>query len=184
MREEFCFKKSYSAKLLEELPSFPQRILYFPGGTGVRGRDGVIVAVEPAEGEKWLGVFAFGFIGGLSGLFGWPDGEKLCVVSRGAGYVVVADDPSVWEEIELYRIEHVVTASAAGWIVLADRSRIAGFARDGRLWRTEHLSWDGIKDLRESAGLVEGLAWDSPSEEWVRFQVDPKTGIHEGGAAP
>jgi hypothetical protein len=183
MREEFPPNKSYDARAISNLPEEADRILYYPGALESGGTDGMIVSIEPRSAPAWLGVFSFG-MGGLSGLFGWPDGAKLCVISRGFGYLVAIDQPTDWEEIDLVSIEHAILQREGRWIALADRTRLVGSGQEGRSWRTPRLSWDGIKNLKESDDSLEGLAWDAPSERWVRFEVDPLTGDHQGGAAP
>ncbi|RME44853.1 MAG: hypothetical protein D6795_17335, partial [Deltaproteobacteria bacterium] len=94
--------ESFEWEVMNHLPS-PQslRHFYYPGASTVGGRDGVIVRMEPNDDAPWIGTFAFGQFGsrGVTKVVPLPDRQRLCVVSRGAGYVVLASDPLTWEEI-------------------------------------------------------------------------------------
>jgi hypothetical protein len=83
-----------------------QRVVGFPDAVPLDPQrelsSGVIVAVRPATGQPWIGLFEHGlFRTGLSSqIIGWPDERSICVVLDGAALLVPTDEPSAAAEIE------------------------------------------------------------------------------------
>src|SRR5258708_1097580 len=107
VEEKFSFEKSYDIELVKELGS--EKRLYFPSGQEVEGNDGLILKVSHFSYEPWIGIFAFGNISpkGVSAVCSMPDMDKLCVVSKGAGYIVSSSNPARWEEVKTIPILNV-----------------------------------------------------------------------------
>ena len=189
VRVDATFESSYAVELLEELPPVGEiRRFYFPGASSAGGRDGVLVKVTPAQvdAEPWVGVFAFGLLSpkGVSGIFACPNPDHLCVVARGAGYIVAAADPSQHELVESEPVLGVYSVASSGVLVFADYLRLTAYGREGRAWRTARLSWDGLQVDEVNGGWLRGKGWSSPENRHVAFTVDLRTGAHEGGASP
>src|SRR4051794_29306440 len=85
------FPHNYQVEIVESLGKFVSI-----GEPAVRipdsGEDveSLTLKLSPAESAPWLGSFARGFAGDElgSGVYAWPDGESLAVVSAGYGYVL------------------------------------------------------------------------------------------------
>ena len=105
MSIEKKFSSTYHLEVGGDLGA-PASIYYFPGADRESGKDGVLVEVFNAKGENWTGVFAFGSFSpkGITGVYHLPDESRFCVVSKGDGYIVNANDPSDWQEISLIPI--------------------------------------------------------------------------------
>lgn len=71
--------------------------------------------VSLRAGRAWVGMFAFGDFGaaGTSRGLSMPNPEQICVVTRGAGYVVSATHPETWEEIATIPILEVSVGATA-----------------------------------------------------------------------
>jgi hypothetical protein len=65
--------------------------------------------------------------------------------------------------------------------VFGDHTTLTAYGRTGLEWRTKQLSWDGLKILEVTADAIKGEGWDAPEDRFVEFNVDVRTGSHQGG---
>jgi hypothetical protein len=128
-------------------------------------------------------MFASGKFGkaGISRVLSMPDSERLCVVARGAGYVVTASKPDVWEAVRAIPITDVRAIPAAGLVVFADYTEMLAYGEDGPKWRTKRLAWDGLKILAVGDRTLMGEYLDIRQDAMQRFEVDLATGTARGG---
>jgi hypothetical protein len=185
MKMQLTFPHEYQVEELAELSLGKARHLYFPGGSEEGGHDGVMVAVTPNTGLSWTGTFAFGdrVPGAITAICSCPDPAALCVVARGQGYMVNAQDPSAWKLVETYPILDLRAIIDKGLLVFSDFTRISAYGPKGQTWMTSDLSWDGVRIDSVSPDEIRGLAWDSPDQREVEFCVDVNSGRHIGGAS-
>lgn len=186
MQFDASFPADYECEILEQLPNRVSPKWYFPGGTELGGRDGLIVSVQPHDGDEWLGIFARGEISrlGANAVLSMPHPRQLCVVARGQGCIVEITSPREIETISMEPILGVLPAPAAGLVLMHDFSRVRAYGHDGLAWSTPALSWDGIQIREVTRREVHGTAWDSPNDRDVPFVIDLATGAHRGGASP
>lgn len=180
MRERAIFEW----EIVNQLPgSQATRHFYYPGASIAGGGDGVMVRVEPKDGSPWFGTFAFGKFGpkGSTKVIPLPDGQRLCVVSRGAGYVVSANDPLAWEEVSGIPITDVREILEVGLVVFANHTKLLAYGEDGLVWRTRRLAWDGLKITEVNNRSITGEYWDIRDEDTRTFKVDVATGASTGG---
>jgi hypothetical protein len=146
----------------------------------------VAVQVAVEGGGRWVGVFACGFDSNkvASGLFSHPDPERICVVAAGYGYIVDTREPRLYERVIAQPVVSVYPASEAELLLFADFTNISAYDREGIAWRTERLTWEGLRITEVSSTTVRGYGWDMPKDKEVEFAVDLKTGQHVGGTAP
>lgn len=146
----------------------------------------VAVRVEPAGGEAWTGVFACGFDSAkvASGLYSHPDPKRMCVVAAGYGYIVDTREPRLYERVIAQPVVSVHAAREAELLLFTDFTNISAYGREGITWRTERLTWEGLRITEVTAATVRGYGWDMPKDREVEFAVDLKSGQHVGGAAP
>jgi hypothetical protein len=147
------------------------------------GRDGILVEICPERGKPWLATFAYGDIApnGTSGVFSTPDPRRLCVVARGAGYLVSATDPTLWEPVRATPIIDVRPVRAREMIVFAEYTQLVAYGCAGIEWKTKRLSWDNLTITEVNDLHIKGEFWDIRNEEQATFVVDLATGAHEGG---
>jgi hypothetical protein len=143
----------------------------------------VIVRVLPEDGEGWIGTFAFGRFGktGISRILSMPDADRVCVVARGAGYIVTASQPDNWEEVRSIPIIDARSVPSVGVVVFANFTEMVAYDERGFRWRTKRLAWDGLKILAVGDRVLAGEYWDMRSETTQRFEVDLATGANRGG---
>ncbi len=187
MRVDLSFPHEYEVEVLDELPGAPggPKQLYFPGSTKSGGRDGILVKVSPGEGPSWIGTFASGGLrNGLTAIFSCPDRRSVCVVAAGNGYMVRADNPSLWKKLPSIPVLDARSIPDRHVLVFADFTKLVAYAPQGLVWITESLSWDGITITEVTPDSITGMAWDAPTQRQVAFSVNLTTGKHEGGSSP
>ncbi len=179
---DFSFERNYRCELLDELPS-PERTRrhFFPDFAG--GQDGLLVLVTPEDVEPWTGMFAFGKLKapGISRVLSWPDAEKVCVISRGAGYIVNVSDPVSWEPVMAVPIIDARAVPSAGLVVFSNLTELVAYGAAGVRWRTKRLAWDGLKIVELTELSIIGEYLDIRTETLKRFEVDLADGRGSGG---
>jgi len=176
------FPHFYEFEWLTEIPGkLPH--YYYPGASRQGGQDGLLVKILTEEGRIWLGTFSFGKVTakGISGVYTTPDPYRFCVVSRGEGYLVHANDPSIWEPVLVTPITDVRLIPAREMIIFANFTSLIGYGLTGIKWHTRRLAWDGLKITHVTEDLVNGEYWDIRTESMVDFTVDLATGVNHGG---
>ncbi len=156
---------------------------YYPGASTQGGRDGLLVEVSPEQGTPWLGTFAFGrdIANGATGIFATPNPRCICVVSKGAGYLVDVAYPGSWEIVHATPIIDIRTLPIQEMIVFADHTTLVAYGSSGIKWRTKRLTWDDLKIVEVTDTFIKGEYWDIRTEEKSSFIVDLATGTHQGG---
>ena len=139
--------------------------------------------IHPEQGERWLATFAFGQVTpkGVTGVFTTPDPQRVCVVAKGAGYLVSASFPTRWEPVNATPIIDVRPISAHGIIVFASFTDLVAYGQSGIKWKTRRLTWDGLRITDITAKSIKGEFWDIRSEAMATFVVDLTTGTDQGG---
>ena len=187
---DFGFKVDYSVERLDGRPQGSVREFRQPRrGAGAdelvleTGSEYLWFEVSPVDGEPWIGGFECG-PGRLTGLFATPSSEVLCVVVKGQGFWVSVLAPGGYEIIRSLPIQQVFVVPGKRVLVFADYTELEAYGGSGFLWRTERLSWDGLKVTEVTAEAIRGTAWDSPANREVSFSVDTESGASEGGSSP
>jgi hypothetical protein len=177
------FAHSYECEKLTELPPPASPHFYYPGASTRGGHDGIIAKIRAEDGKEWLGTFAFGKMApkAPSGIFATPDAGRLCVVAKGAGYLVSACSPMTWEAVQATPILDVRPIRAQGIIVFATFTDLVAYGSTGIKWRTRQLSWDNLKITAVTDTFIEGEFEDFHTEATAVFTVDLATGAHHGG---
>ena len=192
-RFEFAFPRNYEVKVLESapLPHPLEKLHHFPLELEEGDRAGAYVRVVPAKGHAWNGFFLQGFDSDqvVTCVASCPDPDSLCVVAGGYGYVVKANDPAQWLQIEQRPVAELRSSvglpfAEPGLLLFAGFTSITALGRSGLAWTTGRLSWEGIRITRIVGGALHGFGWDATSDQEAAFVVDLKTGKHTGGARP
>ena len=94
---DFTFPHAFASEVMAERPGGTTRLHHVPADR-LAGQDGLLVRATLDGGEPWIGMFAFGERPGqgVDWISSMPDPRLLCVVARGAGYIVPADSPDRW----------------------------------------------------------------------------------------
>ena len=177
------FAHTYEVEELRDFPGtgkFPFPLLYFPPPKTRPEHEGVWLKVNPSTGAPWIGVFAFGYQSppAISRVVSSPDPGRICVISRGGGYFVKADQPAVWEKIPLMPVLDVRSVSESKLIVFSGFTNLAAYGSDGLVWESPRICWDELKIVTVTSDTIEGTGCDpaSATNHESRFIVDLRTG--------
>ena len=153
--------------------------------------DALTLRIKPRDSQPefapWVGRFARGFETDelSSGVYAWPDGVSLAVVSAGYGYVLkAAEQGKNWVRLQPMPITDVRVLPENNLIVFTDFTHMFGYGAQKTAWKSERLSWDGITITKVATNHIFGLAWDAERDKEVEFALDVRTGEHTGGAKP
>jgi hypothetical protein len=173
----------WTLSVLDELPGAPGvRHVHIPPGRAA-GQDGLTVRVARGD-ERWLGTFAFGDLAPLrcaTAARFLPGSTRLCVVARGAAYLVAAEDPGSWEALPVIPVRQVLSVDALGLVLLIGDVDISAYGATGLRWCTRRLALDSLTITTVEAGTLRGTYHDPRSEEDAAFEVDLATGDSRGG---
>jgi hypothetical protein len=179
------FPRRYEARAAGWADTSPD-LVYFPY------RPGLIVAVTVRRRGTWTGVFAGHdraarpAIPFLTGLFTTPDEGGFCVVCRGIGYFVDAEEgpTAEWFRVSCEPIRYVLPFPQHGLIVFADFTSFIAYRYADEVigleeaWRSVRLGDDELDVLRMTDDRIEGRVWHAPRDQMLGFSLDVRTGEH------
>ena len=145
---------SYEVEELGALPGtgkFDAPVIFIPHPKNRPEHDGLWLRLKDSRGRKWIGVFAYDGPT-FSRILSTPDPNRVCVIAKGAGYLVKADDAEAWESIPLLPVMEARLIPDRELLIFIDFVRFAAYGRDGLIWRSPRVCWDDLLILG-----VEGL---------------------------
>jgi hypothetical protein len=180
---DLSLSHTYEAEEIGDFPGtgrFRDPIIHFPRLQNGREGVGLWLKVKAGNGKSWIGVFAFGYSSPLafSRVVSTPDRDRLCVIAKGAAYVVKSDEPELWDEIPVSPVLDVRAVPEKGLIVFSDFIRLAAYRHGAVVWRSPRVCWDELKIVRITGEAIEGVGYD-PTNSQTRqspFSVDLETG--------
>ena len=180
---DFTFAHSYEVEEFGSLSGTGnegQSIRYFPKPKSRPEHDGLWLRVFPSSGKPWIGVFAYCFSPseGISRVLSSPDPNRVCVISRGAAYVVDADSPDECQQIPILPVTEARVLIDHGLIVFADFTHLAAYGSSGLVWESPRVCWDDLKIVSVTRNSIEGIGsdWTNSVSHEMRFEVDLKSG--------
>jgi hypothetical protein len=177
---DFAFPHDYA---VEEFGDFPgtgalrEPLLYFPRPKSRAEHNGDWLKIKAKSGKTCVGVFAFG-PGSRTAVMSTPEPNTVCVVSKGAGYLVNSEDPEQWEEVGVCPVTDFRPMLKNKLLVFSDFTRLAAYGKDGLVWRSPRVCWDELKITRVTNESIEGTGYDPTNslKPEMQFTVDLKTG--------
>lgn len=180
----FEFVARYEVKQLERIDrQFASRVLAFPDAVPVDRQqelaEAPIIAVAPAHGEAWIGLFHGGGYGvppaAPAQVIGWPDERSFCVVKEGAGCLVETDNPTKTSEIDVFPITDVLAVPHHNLVVFADFTDLTAYGPAGIAWRAGRIALDELEILRVEGDVLH-VAGFFGTVNRAEFSVDLHTG--------
>lgn len=174
---DLSFPTNYICEVLLELPNGKLKHYFYPNGTTEGGKDGILISIYPHR-DKWLGTFYGEVLSSksLNKVLSWPDPDKICVVSLGTGFIVDVNNPEKFEIVDLVPLLQVISSKEHGLIIFASYTNLIAYNRNGVLWKTNRISWDGLKITGLSESFLEGEYQDIRSDSDVNFKVNLSSG--------
>ena len=165
-------------RLLPGLPPYgPSAVSFSSSGYGAH-REGVVIEFESVDGHRWVGNFQRGGTTFDAVLTTFAI-DRPVIVAGGRAYLLDATSRTVIAEFGDYVIWAVEWRDT---IVLADELRFEALNRNGVVWRSERVSWDGMRDLSLDGSFVRGFAFSPIDNDYYRFVLDLETGSFTGGS--
>src|ERR1043165_1939156 len=185
-RFDFTFPRNYEVRILEAAPPVHpvEKLYHFPVELEEGDRSGIYLRVTPESGSAWAGFFALGFESDqvVSEICSTPDPDSFCAVVGGYAYVVRAQPPAEWLRVEQSPFVELRVLTQQGMLLFVGFTSITAIGREGTLWTTERLTWEGLTVSEIKGDTLLGQGWDAIANKEVLFEVDLKTGKHSGGA--
>jgi hypothetical protein len=183
-----AFAQTWTARILSAPPMIaPARQfvypLYVPGEEDAMSRGALLLDVKPANAANFLGTCALGFREPSlpTGIFPCPRPDDLLAVAGGYAYLVDTQNPAQCLHLPLRPVTAILSAPAAGVLLLAGFHHVAAIDANGLRWQTARLSWEGVAMTEVCDNQLHGTGWNMQTDREVPFTVDLATGTHMGG---
>ena len=178
------FAHAWQAEILASRPLIlPGRHFVYPAQVEEVERGALEILIRPSAAAPFLATCALGFSGTAvpTGVWSCPDPAWICAVAGGYAYLIDTRDPARWEQL-VYRPVTAVTVIAEQHLLLfSSFHSLLAWGREGKLWQTGRLSWDGVRITAVQGETLLGLGWDMRTDQELEFEVNLKTGEHRGG---
>ena len=181
------FARRWTAETLKAPPLIaPARQYVWPlrvaGEEDALARGALLLMVR-AGGGQYLVTCALGFRDPSmpTGVFGCPNEDEICAVAGGYAYVANSLHPEQCTLVALKPVVAVHSAVAAGLLLFVGFHKILAWGKDGVVWETGRLSWEGVTVTSVDEREARGLGWDLRGDLEVEFVVELATGAHTGG---
>jgi hypothetical protein len=166
---------SIRARRLPGLPGEGDPPVQFSASGRSTHAEGTVVEFFPQSAQSWIGNFQGG-IGDCQQLIDQAD--AILVIAGGQGYVV---DPVARTQLDTFGGQIIDVIALPDGIVASNGVWLEKI-REGRVaWKSNRVSWDGIRRLQVEGGHLVGEAW-SYLDTWHAFTVDLADGSTTGGA--
>lgn len=165
-------------RILSGLPAYGAPAEPFPSSGYGAHREGTVVEFEDMDGTKWIGNFQPG-LNAYNAVFATFGVDRPIVIAGGSGYGVDAPTRKVIEEFG-GTIDWALEWH--GRLIFADGIRFVARNRDGVVWKSDRVSWDGMRDLSRDGRRVRGFAYSPLDDDHHSFDLDLETGNFSGGS--
>ncbi len=178
---DLTYAHSYGVEEMRAIPGaglLDVPLVYIPQPKGRPEHDGIWLRFTTAAGKSWVGVFAFGYSSPttFSRVVSSPDPDRACVIANGAGYLVTADDPRRWEQIQVLPVLDARVLPEHRILIVSDFTRLAAYGDKGLIWRSPRVCWDELKIVNVTRDSIEGTGYDPINLSNSTFVVDIATG--------
>jgi hypothetical protein len=182
------FPHTWSVEILKKPPLIAPALQFiYPhqiaGEEDALARGALQLMVRPASGGTFLATCALGFTDPTmpTGVFACPNPVQMCAVAGGYAYVVDTEQPEHSTHIALKPVVEVRALVAEGLLLFVGFHSMVAWGRNGPIWESARLSWEGIRITSIDGDVLHGMGWNILTDKEVEFSVDLLTGNHEGG---
>lgn len=169
-----------TVRILPGLPAYGPAAEPFPSNGIGAHREGVVVEFEGHDGQTWVGNFQPGATS-YNVVFDTFGTDRPVVVAGGRAYVVDVSARKVTEQFG-ETIDWALELPDRRLIVFADGIGFAARNRDGVVWKSGRVSWDGMRDLTHEGRVVRGYAYSWLNDDYKSFELDLDSGEFTGGS--
>jgi len=142
-------------------------------------REGYVLQFQVDGSDSWVGNFQPG-VGTFCGIVRNANSILVTVIAGGQAYVV---DPASGDLARQFGgdINLCMPVPEVQAILLSNGLWFELIHGETPIWRTNRLSWDGMRNVRIDDGILRGEGWRY-DESWHSFEVDIASGRSTGGA--
>lgn len=133
-----------------------------------------IVEVLPHDGSRWVGQYAAGGLGGLTGAYACPSPKSLAVVADGQAYLTSVIAPRAGSQIIHDQVHQVVPVQDSALLLFVRFIDIVAVGSKGIAWRTRRLAVDDLHVVRATADTIECTLDNLGGSDTIT--LDPLTG--------
>jgi hypothetical protein len=182
------FPHTWSVEILKTPPLIaPARQFTYPhqiaGEENALARGALQLMVRPVSGGTFLATCALGFTDPAmpTGVFACPNAVQMCAVAGGYAYVIDTAQPERSTHIPLKPVVEVRPLVEQGLLLFVGFHSMLAWGRDGLVWESARLSWEGIRITSIDGNELHGMGWNLLTDREVSFSIDLLTGQHQGG---
>jgi hypothetical protein len=167
-------------RILPGLPPYGPTAVPFPANGRGAHRVGFVVEIDDGHGGKWVGNFQRGGTT-FDGAFETFGADRPVIIAGGKGYVVdAATRVELWTFAGDIKWAHELPE--IGRIIFADDLRFYAVERQGLVWQSRHVAWDGMGNIAVRDGTIHGDAYSPMDDNRHPFEIDLATGAETGGS--
>lgn len=167
-------------EILEALPTYGPMYISVTRDNEPFFSQGLSIRFNKKDETDWVANFQPGWTG-LNAVYEL-DQENLLIIAGGTCYLM---NPENTKPLEVFGVGYeTVIKTLDNRLILQDLTDITIIESDGSHWKTERISWDGLKNLKLDGNLVSGLSFDPINDKkaWVEFVVDLEKRNVTGGS--
>jgi len=139
----------------------------------------LIVELHPSDSPPWIGMFAAGGLGGLTGVYACPSPTQLVVLVDGLAYLVNVGSPEVGATIAHDQVSQVVPVEE-DLLLLVRMIDVVAVGVSGIQWHSTRLAVDDLRIERASMARIV-CSCDLLQTERAVIALDPATGSQIDG---
>lgn len=143
--------------------------------------EGVAVRFYKEDATSWVANFAPGWTE-LTNIITLDNTPYPLIIANGACYLMNPEDT---RPVAIFGVDYTeLYHGSKGRYILVGGTCLTIVEPDGSYWRTERISWDGLKVFAIENNIVTGEAFDPTheSDTWCPFSYDIDTKIVKGGS--
>lgn len=114
-----------------------------------------VVEVLPRVSPRWVGQYAAGGLGGLSGVYACPSPNHLCVVVDGEAYLTDVERPRDGAVVAHDQVGQVVAVEGRPLLLLVRFIDIVALGPQGIVWKSQRLAVDDLRVVHASGDHIE-----------------------------
>lgn len=144
--------------------------------------EGYVVKFKKSDGEEWVANFRPGWTN-FYDTFDFPEHNIVVVFAGGQGYIMSPDEKKPRMTFGL-TIKDVIQKEDGSLICSDDIYILVLNNKTGEFWRSDRISWDGIKDLKFFDNKVIGQTYDptNDNQPWSDFELNLESKEIKGGS--
>lgn len=143
--------------------------------------EGFVVRFYKSNLSEWVANFKPGCTD-FNLIVDYPDTNRIVLIGKGQGYIMTLGQEQPIDTFGGNIREAIQTPDNK--IILVDDIYVRLLDNNGTVWKSERISWDGIKDLKLEDNILTGLSYDpmDSTNEWIPFSIDLTTKELKGGS--